>query len=275
MSDLIKRSITGVLFALVIIIGTISHPIVFAIIFLTFQILTQLEFYNLTRKKNHFPQKVLGLSMGVFIFLICFAIVSKWVSQATILFLIPLTLAVFVFEIFRKNTNTIQNSAVTILGTIYVAVPFSLLNFIIYPDFPAQTKFYPWVLAGIFFILWTYDSVAYFVGSKFGKHKLHKRISPKKSWEGLIGGGIFAVVVGILNAVLFPVLNLITWIIIALLTVTFGTLGDLFESKIKRNLDVKDSGSILPGHGGFLDRFDSLLFAVPVIYIWLTIVGNI
>ena len=113
------------------------------------------------------------------------------------------------------------------------------------------------------------------VGSMFGRHRLFEKVSPKKSWEGFIGGAVFAVLMGIVDALLFQKLSLFNWIAISILTVIFGTLGDLFESKIKRELKIKDSGSLLPGHGGLLDRFDSLLFALPIIYIWLFYAENL
>jgi phosphatidate cytidylyltransferase len=108
-----------------------------------------------------------------------------------------------------------------------------------------------------------------------GKHKICARISPKKSWEGLIGGAVFAIIMGIVNSVLFQELSMISWIVIAILIVAFGTSGDFFESKLKREAGVKDSGSILPGHGGMLDRFDTVLFAAPVVYVWINLFGNI
>ncbi|MBK6281354.1 MAG: phosphatidate cytidylyltransferase [Draconibacterium sp.] len=128
---------------------------------------------------------------------------------------------------------------------------------------------------GIFFIIWIYDSMAYVFGSMLGKHKICVRISPKKSWEGLIGGTVFAVITGIVNSLFFDELSLINWVVVALLIVAFGTSGDFFESKLKREAGVKDSGNILPGHGGMLDRFDTMLFAAPVIFVWITLFGNI
>jgi phosphatidate cytidylyltransferase len=164
---------------------------------------------------------------------------------------------------------------ITIAGIIYIALPFSLLNFIIYPGISAKSDFYPWVLIGIFLIIWMYDSMAYVFGSMLGKHKICERISPKKSWEGLIGGAVFAVIMAIVNSLFFHELSLFNWIVIAVLIVVFGTSGDFFESKLKREAGVKDSGNILPGHGGMLDRFDTVLFAVPVIFVWITLFGNI
>ena len=275
MNDLLKRSLTGVIYVVAILAGTIIHPLVFVVVFGALLFLTQHEFYKLTGNTAIVPQRISGQIFGILLFAVSFCIAYRILPPKVALLFIPLFILVFVFELFRMNTKPLQNSAVTLLGLIYVAVPFCLLNFIVFPGFQLKATFYPWILTGIFFIIWIYDSVAYLVGSMFGKHKIHERISPKKSWEGLIGGAIIAVIMGILNAVFFQVLSMFSWIIIALIIVIFGTLGDLFESKIKRDLEVKDSGSMLPGHGGFLDRLDSLLFAVPVIYIWLIIAGNL
>ncbi|MCD6354545.1 MAG: phosphatidate cytidylyltransferase [Prolixibacteraceae bacterium] len=269
MSDLLKRSVTGVIFVLVLLSGTFFHPFSFAVVFLVLLFFTQLEFYKLVERAGHTPQKPIGLILGIVLFLVCFAARYGILSARFCFFFIPSLPLIFLFEVLRTKKNPLINAALTLLGFIYVAVPFSLLNFIVFPGSAETPTFYPGILIGTFFIIWIYDSVAYLAGSTFGKHKLAEKISPNKSWEGLIAGAIFAIVMGILNAVLFSALNMIEWISIAVLIIVFGTFGDLFESNLKRNLKIKDSGSILPGHGGLLDRFDSFLFAVPVVFILL------
>jgi phosphatidate cytidylyltransferase len=117
--------------------------------------------------------------------------------------------------------------------------------------------------------------MAYVVGSQWGKHKINEKVSPNKTWEGFVAGAVFALLMGVLNAVIFQKPDMTDWLVIASLTVIFGTLGDMFESKIKRRMNVKDSGTVLPGHGGLLDRLDSLLFVIPVIFVWLTFTGNL
>lgn len=275
MSNLIKRSLTGIIFVSVILAGTIVHPLGFAAVFISILVLTQLEFYKLVENAGYSPQKTVGLISGALLFIVCFGVVQKIIPYQFCFLFFLLIILIFLFEVPRKKDGALQNSLITLAGFIYTAIPFSLLNLIIYPGFPENNMFYPWILTGIFFIVWINDSMAYLAGSMFGKHKMCERISPKKSWEGLIAGAIFAVIMGILNAVIFQSLSMISWIIVAIIIVTFGTFGDLFESKIKRELNIKDSGNILPGHGGFLDRFDSLLFAFPVVYIWLVLGGNI
>ena len=260
---------------MVMLAGTLIHPFIFTIVFAAILFFTLLEFYKLLEGAGYSPQKEIGLILGILLFAICFGAVYGIIPIQFCLLFIPFLTLIFLFEVINKKTEAIKNSAVTLTGFVYVAVPFSLLHFIVHPGFPGSTEFYPWILAGVFFIVWMYDSMAYVAGSTFGKHKMAKNISPKKSWEGLIAGAIFAIIMGILNAVLFQALSMLNWIIIAVIVVLFGTFGDLFESKLKRNLGIKDSGNILPGHGGFLDRFDSLLFAIPVIYVWLVLSLNI
>jgi len=274
-SNLIKRSIWGILYVVVMLAGILIDPLLFALIFGTVLFFTQYEFYTLVEAAGHKITRFPGTILGVFYFLICFAVANNYIPQVFSFAFIPIILILFIIELFRSNRNTLERGGLTILGFIYIAGPFSMMNFVIHTSAGGQTHaFYPWILAGVFFIIWVNDSFAYLVGTRFGKHKMCPNISPAKSWEGLIGGAVFGIIMGIFNALLFQALDILNWIVIAVLTITFGTLGDLFESKIKREIGAKDSGNILPGHGGFLDRLDSLLFAVPVVFFWLIIYLN-
>lgn len=125
------------------------------------------------------------------------------------------------------------------------------------------------IVLGFFFLLWANDTGAYLVGRKLGRTKLFERISPKKTWEGSIGGGLMGLGIGYMNALLFPDLSLINWLVVALIVLIFGSLGDLVESMFKRSLNIKDSGKLLPGHGGLLDRFDGIFIAAPIVYTYL------
>lgn len=260
---------------LLMLAGAALHPLLFAIIFGSLLFLTQLEFYQLVETAGSSPRKNTGLTLGVLFFTICFGMVNSLLPSKSYLLFIPALIFIFLFEAFSEKSGILQNSAVTFTGFVYVAIPFSLLNFMVHPGYPNYPVFNPKILIGVFFIVWIYDSMAYLVGSKFGKHKIHRKISPKKSWEGLIGGTVFALLMGFLNSVVFKNPSVFNWLIIAAIVVVFGTLGDLFESIIKRRLNVKDSGTLLPGHGGLLDRFDSLLFVIPVVYVWLSLSGNL
>jgi phosphatidate cytidylyltransferase len=132
-------------------------------------------------------------------------------------------------------------------------------------------EFQPYILLALFITIWVNDTGAYLVGITLGKHRLFERISPKKSWEGFFGGAIFALISGYVFSLLITEINLIEWLIFSEIVVVFGTFGDLIESLIKRTVHVKDSGNLIPGHGGLLDRFDSLLLAAPAIFIYLSI----
>ena len=255
--------------------GIIIHQYVFAVVFSVFLLLTLFEFYKISENIGYEPSAKIGLICGFLLFIIFFLAASHIIPQNFVFLAILIPLFTLLPDLFDKRKNGFKNSMITIAGIIYIALPYSLLSFIIYPGNISSSRFYPWILTGIFLIIWMYDSMAYIFGSMLGKHKICVRISPKKSWEGLIGGAVFAVVMGILNSVIFYELSLTSWIVIALLIVAFGTSGDFFESKLKREAGVKDSGNILPGHGGMLDRFDTMLFAVPVIFVWITLFGNI
>ncbi len=276
MKDFTKRSVTGIIYVVLMLAGASLHPILFAVIFGGFLILTQLEFYKLVEETAGIATgKTIGLVLGILYFFVCFGIVNDILPAKSYLFFFPALIFIFLAEVFSERPGIIQNSAVNFTGFVYVALPFSLLNFMVYPNYPANSVFDPTILIGVFFLVWSYDSMAYLAGSKFGKHKIFPRISPKKSWEGFIAGTLFTLIIGVVNSLIFSQSSLTNWLVIAALVVVFGTLGDLFESVIKRRLKVKDSGAMLPGHGGLLDRFDSLLFVIPVVYVWLTITANL
>ena len=274
MNDLVKRSVTGVLFVLVILAAIVIHPFVFAILFLAILVLTQLEFFGLLKNAGYSLSKISPVVLGGLLFVSCFAAANQLLPWQICLIFFPILFISLGIEVFRKSENTFQNALVSLFGIVYISLPFSLLNFIVVPGFPTQPVFVPYILLGIFFIIWVYDSMAYVFGSLLGKHKIAPEISPHKSWEGLIGGAVFAIIMAILNAVIFQSESMISWIVMAVIIVVFGTVGDFFESKFKREIGAKDSGSILPGHGGLLDRFDSFLFAIPVVYLWLIFGGR-
>ncbi len=275
MKGLVKRSITGIVFAAVMLAGILIHQYIFAIVFTVFLLLTLWEFYKISENIGYEPSTKIGLISGFLLFIIFFLAANRFIPQKFIYLSILIPIATLLPDLFDKRKNGFKNSMITIAGIIYIALPFSLLSFILIPANKTEPEFYPWILLGIFIIIWIYDSMAYVFGSWLGKHKIAERISPKKSWEGLIGGAIFAVITSVVISKFFDELSITSWIVITLLIVSFGTSGDFFESKLKREAGVKDSGTILPGHGGMLDRFDTVLFAVPVIFVWIYLFGNI
>ena len=212
---------------------------------------------------------------GIFLFL-CFFYFGIDPSQTGIF--IPY-LALFIYlmvsELYLKKENPLNNWAYAMLSQMYIALPFALLNVLAFhSDETASISQYNAILPlSIFIFNWVNDTGAYCTGMLFGKHKLFERISPKKSWEGSIGGSVFCIISSFILAHFFPFMSTGVWIGLALTVVIFGTWGDLTESLLKRRLGIKDSGNILPGHGGMLDRFDSAILAIPAAVVYLYVVS--
>lgn len=267
-----QRTYTGIIFVTVIVVGIILNPFIFAFVFAGILFLSLNEFYNMAKISGASPQKWSGITAGVILFGLMFFNVSGILTPKFLFLIFPALFIIFIIELYRNKPNPLVNIAITLAGIILIALPFSLVNFFVFPGFEGNVRFYPWILMGVFFILWSYDTGAYFFGILLGRFKLFERISPKKSWEGAIGGAVIALIVGILDSVFFHSLSLSGWIGIAVIVIIFGTFGDLVESMIKRSFNLKDSGTLLPGHGGILDRFDSFIFSVPFIFAWLMIV---
>ena len=274
MNTLLKRSLTGLGYAAVLIAGIIIHPLIFAGVFLSLLVLALMEYYRMVKLAGGDPQQITGIITGVLFFGSLFGYVTGRLPLFAVLSAVLLLSTIFIIELYRKKPQPLANIAFTLLGFFYIALPLGLLNFLIFPGLPQNTSFYPWILLGVTLIIWAFDTGAYLFGTAFGKHRLFERISPKKSWEGVFGGGTIALLTGVLNAWLFQILEITDWLVISALVIIFGTFGDLIESMIKRSFDMKDSGRFLPGHGGILDRLDSFLFAAPVIVAWLFFIGN-
>lgn len=267
MNNFLKRTLTAAAFVAVLLGCTYYHQFSFIILFFIITILGVWEFYLLSEKGSNKPHKVLG-TFAASIFFATNAAVSLGYDQHLLLLNIPAIFLIFIFELYTKASDPFRNIAFTILGIIYVAVPFSLLNYLV-----TFTGAYSYELMfGFFFILWSNDSGAYLTGSAFGKHKLFPRVSPGKSWEGSIGGAIISYIIVMIISGWYSSISLTDWIVIATILIIIGTLGDLVESLLKRSINVKDSGSLLPGHGGILDRFDSLLMATPFVFTYLYLV---
>lgn len=284
MNNFIQRTLTGAVFVTVLIGSILINPVSFFILFFLLTVFSVLEFYKLIATDELKPQVITGVAISAILFL-CFTYFSQqyiranFVADIKIVTSFPVVLAllfalVFIIELYRKTTKPFMNIALTLTGILYVAIPFSLLSAM---GFIAdETESYnPHIVLGFFFLLWTSDTGAYLTGMKFGRHKLFERISPKKTWEGSIGGTVAALLVAYLISNYYTELALHQWLIVALIIVVFGTLGDLTESMLKRSLNIKDSGTILPGHGGLLDRFDGLLGAAPFVFFYLMMEGKL
>ena len=279
MSNLIQRTLSGAVYVALVVAGILVHPIFFGVLFLVVSILATREFMWL-RGADWFL-RVASMKASALLFAMAW-----WVAfgEWNITWLMPLLIALYlvivgttlISELFRKAPDPIKNWGDFLGCQGMIALPFALMN--------GLMMLSPYILLALFVLIWLNDSGAYCVGSllskrKGGNHKMFPRVSPNKSWEGLIGGAVVAIAAGCLlehfgwfNAL--PALGecrFIAPMIFSLLVVVFGTLGDLMESLLKRTIGVKDSGKFMPGHGGVLDRFDSILFATPavVVFIWL------
>ena len=273
MKELQKRSISGLLFAAVLLGAILLSPWSFALLFAVFSIFILREFYQLAKIAGISPQKYVGITIGLLIFTLTFLHSIGLISINLYGFFLSILFVIPAIELFRAKKNALENISVTLWGILYVSYPLTLFNLFVFPDAPIAGKYDPTLLIFLFVLIWAYDSGAYLFGVTFGKHRLFERISPKKSWEGFFGGWILALAIAILLQRLFPKFDIGVMLLIATIVTITGTFGDLVESMIKRNLGIKDSGKFLPGHGGWLDRFDSILFASPFVYLLIYFMG--
>jgi phosphatidate cytidylyltransferase len=268
MSELQKRMISAALGALLIVNSIYWSEWTYFAIFFGICMFSLLEFYKLLGLDGNLPLRTFGTLNGLLLFSLSFFI-ERFDLNTKYYFLcaVSLTGIYFIKLYVKRDLKPFANIAFTFLGIIYVAVPFSLINVSI---FFKQTYSYQ-VILGTMLILWASDAGAYFAGRRFGKRKLFYRISPKKTWEGSIGGGLAALFIGYAFSHLFTDLPLWKWLCISVIIAVAGTYGDLVESLFKRSINIKDSGGVIPGHGGFLDRFDSLLLSAPFITAFIKI----
>ncbi|WP_308243338.1 phosphatidate cytidylyltransferase [uncultured Prevotella sp.] len=280
MKNLITRSITGVIFVAAVVTCFLRPE---AMIFL-FALVTGLTVWEYTGIVNNLENvavnRFLSTVAAVYFFLAMAGFCSGIVPSAVFIPYLLTVVYMFISELYTKAPNPINNWAYTMLSQMYIVLPFSMINVLAFRG-AGDAVIYNYLLPlSIFIFLWTNDTGAYLSGSLFGKHKLFPRVSPGKSWEGSIGGGILVLAVaaflgwyensGIHEGAVELAMSIPQWMGLGLVVVFFGTWGDLVESLFKRTIGIKDSGNILPGHGGMLDRFDSSLMAIPaaVVYIY-------
>lgn len=268
LKNLGTRTITGIVFVATLISSMLIHPYLFAGLFFVVCILSTLEFNSIVRKNTNLnPSKWVSVILNGFTYLIItFTLFVPDFSFLlySLLIILPLSLTV---EMYRKTESSLQNIALNIMSTLYIAIPFGLLNYFYSFVIPNANNGY--FLMVFFILIWANDTGAYLIGSLFGKHRFFERISPKKSWEGFWGGLFFSLIIGYFLNSFFGFLPFIYWSILNLIVIVSSDIGDLSESLIKRTLGIKDSGTILPGHGGMLDRFDAVIFSSPIVFIYL------
>ncbi len=266
MKEILRRLITGAIYVILLLSITFLSPDAYDFLFMVFGLVCLYEY------------KRLVLLRGYYIFL---AYLGLWWAYIYIIdqpflinMLMSFTIAVdlaLLYYLFSKKKKLYMNYEKNLVGLFYIGGGCIFLTMLPYRD----QEFAKFLMIGIFILIWVNDSFAYLVGKSIGRTKLFPRVSPKKTVEGTLGGMVFALIASYFIAKYEPILNLQQWVILAFVIVTMGSLGDLVESKLKRDAGVKDSGAILPGHGGLLDRLDSLIFAAPFAYLTLYIFSNV
>ncbi len=276
MRTLIQRTITGLFFTGITIGGIYASPYTFMALFALVCVLCLREYLGIVLVKEA-PQHSLRLVMGFVLGLAPLAISwwSVWPAEKPARLdiaetaLIVLIMVAFAIEMFSRAERPIEAVAALALGMVYIGAPFALLNMIAFQG----GEYHPHLIFGLLLLTWMNDTAAYVFGSLWGKRKLFPRISPKKTWEGTLGGVFSTLLFSWALAYWFPEWSAVDWLVLAAIVALFGSLGDLVESMLKRSYQKKDSSGLLPGHGGLLDRFDSFIFMLPfaAAYLyWLT-----
>lgn len=268
MKDLRKRVFTALLFGMVVIGSIWLGALSFSVLVFFISLLALFEFYRMHADDMIQAQVFSGVFTSQLVFVLLLLVWHQVFSPQVLYLAAPLFFVVFIIELFRKKSRPFLNIAVTITGFIYITLPLILFSAIAFKG-NETSGFNGGLILGILSLLWVYDSGAYFIGSRFGRTRILERISPKKSWEGFSGGMVAAVLAARIISKIVTTITLTDWIIVALIISVFGTLGDFVESMLKRSHNVKDSGNLLPGHGGLLDRFDGLFGSAPFVFFYL------
>lgn len=271
MNKFLTRSITGVVLVLIMITAILLSKYSFAVLFIIITLVGIFEYISLLKKSEVKINIIPLVLVSVTVFILSFFVAQGILQYKFLLLILPAIFFIIAAELYRKKTKPLENIGLSIFGIVYIAIPLSLINFIVFNKIFGHNNYSPNLLITLFALIWIYDSGAYFFGVTFGKNRLFERISPKKSWEGAFGGASIAIVASFFASSFIPEIEQIHWIFIASITIVSATFGDLSESMIKRYFNVKDSGNVLPGHGGVLDRFDSLLFVIPCIIAYIEI----
>lgn len=281
MKNLVVRTLSGLVLVAVFVGAVLGSQWSFGALLLLILVGGQTEFYKLARETGLSPQRWMGLAVGVLLFALNFIVFRQFSRSVTdeaggavlylLLYIGLLLPTLFVCELFRRSATPLANLGATLLGVLYVAVPLSLLLYV--PVLAGDGVWRPETVLCYIFIIWANDVFAYLVGMTFGRHRLCERLSPKKSWEGFFGGLAGAVATGLAAAYALDA-NYWVWGGLALVASLSGVAGDLVESMFKREAGVKDSGQVIPGHGGVLDRFDALLLSAPYVFLYLLLVGR-
>lgn len=278
MKNFLVRVATGLVFGIVLIGSMWLGKTSFGILFLLVTMLSVREFCTLVAKyKNTTFSKWMAILGGGYLFAAFYAVFHTDADNALLVFLPYIALVLFVFmqQIFATKGSKLDNLAYFTLSQVYAAQPFAMLNILATAGAGAGDTYSFILPLCIFIFIWCNDTGAFCVGCTIGRHKMFERVSPKKTWEGFAGGAIVAIGAGVALSYIWDIMNVWEWTGMAATVVATATLGDLIESCMKREMQIKDSGTLLPGHGGVLDRFDSTILATPSVILYLALIGLI
>ena len=276
MSNLVQRTLSGIVYIAVVILSIVFSAPAAMVVFLAVAVLAVREYHHLVGSGT--ARTIWAVLTTCCLFMSYATVYSpmqqmysgEWHSVVWRLLFVLLLATNLLLELFRKAQNPIAEWGHTLVSIFMIAFPLSLTTDILYAGGWHNGR---WLLLALFVCLWSNDTGAYCVGSLFGKHKMFPRVSPGKSWEGLIGGFAVSLLAGWVFSLCITAYPWWLWLILAFVVSAAGTFGDLMESLFKRTLGVKDSGNFMPGHGGVLDRFDSVLLAVPAVWLLLQLIG--
>ncbi len=269
--ELKKRTLSSVVFLILVVGSILPGAYYYLPVFSFFAFIALQEIFAIFQKQGYTPRKKIALPIGLLAFCLAFFVAKQTLPSATLLIPFLLFLSICIIELYHPQKDPLLNLSATVFGIVYVIIPFSCLHFIAFSGLNQNQYTYKYLLA-MFSIIWVNDAGAYLIGSAIGKRKLFERISPGKTLEGTLGGGISALIAGFVISLYINDLSVISWILFSLIVVFGSTYGDLFESLLKRQTGIKDSGRIMPGHGGLLDRFDSTFFVAPATLLYLKII---
>jgi phosphatidate cytidylyltransferase len=267
------RALSAAVFVIALLGSVVLGYVTFAMFFGVMALLGLLEFYRLSEKFDAKPFKALGIICGMFIYFVFINfpqhIIPNMIFVALKYLIVVIPLIILSMSVFSAKKNSFNNALYTFVGIVYAVLPFGLLNQLAFYRF----EYAPKTILSVIFLIWANDTFAYLGGSIFGKHKLLERVSPGKTWEGTIFGILISFGISFIIKNYFLQTDRRIWLLMGILIPVLATFGDLLESQLKRQANVKDSGTLMPGHGGVLDRFDSLIFVAPFVYIIFKIAG--
>ena len=272
-ANLKRRILTGMFGGSLLLLSAL-HELSYLVVFVLIIFLSSREYFKILINNGFRPNYNLGVFLSVIIFVTTYLYASKESLIGVHFVLVPILPLVCLSALYSSNNNeTLSNVSVTFFGILYISLPISLLNFIVFNEYSYNSIY---LMATLLF-LWTSESAAYFGGSLFGRKKLFESVSPMKTWEGVISGLLANVILAyLIHQFVWTSFQTFTfWVLFSMVVLVSGIFGDLFESLLKRNFNLKDSGNKLPGHGGFLDRFDSFFFVIPYVYFYLKIIDQI